>query len=73
MALGLGDQGLKLVLTSGVEAQSSENIDEDPLKFLVFRVERRHLDFFCYLCEKQIMCLLFMTIKQVQGRINQTY
>ena len=46
MALGLGDQGLKLVLTSGVEAQSSENIDEDPLKLLVFRVERRHLHLF---------------------------
>lgn len=39
MALGLGDQGLKLVLTSDVEAQSSENIDEDPLKLLVFGVE----------------------------------
>lgn len=44
--LRAGDQGLKLVLTSGVEAQSSENIDEDPLKLLVFRVERRHLHLF---------------------------
>lgn len=63
MASGLGDQGLKLVLTSGVEAQSSENIDEDrSSNTFSLRSRAKVLAFVCYLCEKQNrVCLLFMT------------
>lgn len=48
MASGLGDHGLKLVLTSGVEAQSSGSSETFSL-----RSRAKVLAFVCYLCEKQ--------------------